>query len=230
MHTICLLGPLQVELPSPSSMSVQDLPRILVGNVSGDKDGIMKFIGLDPTTTTPCPGVDEIASAIENMNKHYVNESEMDATARVLVVLTEILRDMPPSVKVKLQPSVANHSVFTEFLIIANEVTQRPLFLIEVKNSSLTTELTGSSPSVAQVLREVHLLMTEVHLDLKVLPFLLTNSLNWSFGLATKVGTKISVTSTFTVNLVDALSPRIKSYMALFHVLQRLILSSNTDS
>ncbi len=121
-----------------------------------------------------------------------LNVTEMDATARILVIVNEILRELPESVHVQLQPSHENHPVFTDFFLFTSRNT--PLLLIEVKELAITTLLTAATQTTAQVLREVHIALDKVPIDVK-LPFVLTNGAHWSFGIANRVGNKINVIS-----------------------------------
>ena len=96
-----------------------------------------------------------------------------------------------------------------------------PLSLIEVKQSALMTRLTLNNLPTAQVLREAHIVLQEVfpQSSLRQLPFVVTNSLAWSFGLAGNVGKKIKVTKCVHVN-VDYAHVNSQDFRLLYHCLK----------
>ena len=71
--------------------------------------------------------------------------------------------------------------------------------LIEVKNPSVYTHLQLKSEEAAQVFREVHILLQENVTT--PFPFVLTNSIIWSFGVAQRVGNRLSILSTYEANI-----------------------------
>ena len=136
---------------------------------------------------------DGVKELLEVAEKRMSNVTEMEATGRILLYVLDAVRLMP--VKIKLQPGLLDHPVFTDFLIFlidSSSGDQIPKCLIEVKKSSLNTNLRLLVPSTAQALREAHIAIT--HYKLSEFPFILTNGMIWSFGLAEASGEKIKVT------------------------------------
>ena len=68
--------------------------------------------------------------------------------------------------------------------------------LIGAKEAKVITDLHLESKETGQIIREVHIIA-----DPDPLSFILTNAKHWSFGLGTKVGNKVSITSTRNVHL-----------------------------
>ena len=71
-----------------------------------------------------------------------------------------------------------------------------PLLIVEVKNAATATEI-SETDATAQLLREVHILLTEAR-QVTDMAFILTNSKTWRIGRATREGSKIRLTSNFT--------------------------------
>ena len=82
--------------------------------------------------------------------------SEMEAVLCVLFVLEAIKKEL--NVTVSVQPSIEGHSVFTDFLFRLYD-DQKPLCFIEMKRASDYTNITLGTSSVAQALREAHMLL-----------------------------------------------------------------------
>ncbi len=112
----------------------EDVGRILMGNVSRSSDEIDTLV--DPIPTEPSKTTNAIIAAMKFMDERYSNVTEMDATARILVIVNEILRELPESVHVQLQPSHENHP---DFFLFTSRNT--PLLLIEVKKIAINTLL-----------------------------------------------------------------------------------------
>ena len=177
-------------LPSSSNMRVEDLHLILHGGL--------------PTTASDIATAtfENVKELLEVVEKRMSNVTELEATGRILLYVLDAVRLMP--VKIKLQPGLMDHLVFTDFLIFlidSGSDDQIPKCLIEVKKSSLNTDLKLQVPSTAQALREAHIAIT--HYKLSEFPFILTNGNVWSFGLAEASGEKITVTQ-YIHFLVDA--------------------------
>ena len=119
--TLCLFGPLQVGLPSPSQITWPQVNRILIGKVSRNSDDLMKLVGQFPSPQG------EIIAAIKQecmlIDRFYDNTTEMEAMARVLSIINIIFRQVEPKIRVRLQPSITRHSVFTDVLMFINDDT-----------------------------------------------------------------------------------------------------------
>ena len=131
------------------------------------------------------------------MYQNFYNSTEMEASARVLIIVLEIL-DMFPTVKLRLQPKRVGHPSFTAFLLVKDD--EKPLLIIEVKNVSLTALVLEETETTAQVLRELHILLVEEKGSDKI-PFILSNSVVWSFGTATKRGFLIEISDSTHITI-----------------------------
>ena len=131
------------------------------------------------------------------LSSKFKNVTEMEATARVLLLVIEAVNKQ--EVTVQLQPTISGHTTFTDIYILVKDGNKSPLFIIEVKRFDINTTL-GETKETAQVLREAHILLTEVSSMKEELPFILTNSETWSFGLATKKDKRISVSKYFKID------------------------------
>ena len=154
------------------------MDRILV-------DGLPDSISLDPCL--PCV---ELTSAIKEMlrivSRYFLNSSEMDAILRVFVLLALAI-DGQQDVKVSMQHSLTYHKTFTDFYIFV-KAGKIPRFFIEVKKPTENVRLGRPDKPTAQALRKAQILLCECKegYQLEWLPFLLTNSETWSFGVAEK--------------------------------------------
>ena len=120
--------------------------------------------------------------------------SEMEATIRVLSIVLEAVEGLS-DIQIKLQPSLPNYTIFTDFLIYL-ERSESPVLIIEVKKHN-TNALFGDNDSTAQVLREAHIALQDPKCERQRLPFILTNGEIWSLGIAEKVTNKIKVTECY---------------------------------
>ena len=139
--------------------------------------------------------LDAFCQYMELAKKYLSNSTEMEASARVLLLVLNVVHHCD-NVTVNLQPSVHNHPVFTDFCFVT-ESDGSPRLLIEVKRINLYTDTSNKTPMTVQVLGEVHILLTRNAHFSQCMPFVLTNSKVWSFGMAEKVGDKIRVTNHF---------------------------------
>lgn len=105
----------------------------------------------------------------------------MDACVRIVFLLYFIATESEHTIEVQTQPSIEGHACFTDFLILVKR-SDVVVFLVQVKKSSINTSLHLKSKETAQVLREAHILLQKMPLG-QNLPFILTNGMNWSFGL-----------------------------------------------
>ena len=82
------------------------------------------------------------------------------------------------------------HSTFTDFyFVITRDGEGVPLAFIEVKNTSIAVDFGSQLKPVAQAIREAHIVCETIsnQQDIQV-PFILTNTTFWSFGLAKRAG------------------------------------------
>ena len=137
-------------------------------------------------------------AVMKKVEKYVFTQSEMEAVVRVFQILIEAIGDGDDNILVKLQPSVAGHS-FTDCFIVSRE--DHPLAFIQVKQSADSAHILSPGSSSAQTLREAHILLCESS-KVSEIPFVLTNSKHWSFGLAEKHGNMIKVAETFQLNVI----------------------------
>ena len=111
----------------------------------------------------------------------------LDAAQRIFAVLCSAIYFIEQSspthaYKISCQPSVAGHSVFTDYLMLVSN--GKHISLIEAKQQDVTCNLQNkSSQPIMQVLREVQILF-QSDPTIKSIAFGITNSLDWSFGIA----------------------------------------------
>ncbi len=122
------------------------------------------------------------------------NSTEAEAVLRVFLILWHVVNKLPDDQRTKIQitcqPTLNGHSCSTDFLITVNN-GHKLLLLMDVKKTSVATDLRFTTNEVAQVLRQVQISFEDT--TNPQLPFVLTNSVHWSFGIAEKEGTKIKV-------------------------------------
>ena len=121
----------------------------------------------------------ETKALIRHLNSQVQNRTEMETMARVLILMLEVVNRIP-SVKIKMQPSEQGHSTFTNFYLHVQTDDRVPLLIIEVKNAATAAEISDTD-ATAQILREVHILLTEVR-QVTDISFILTNSKTWRIG------------------------------------------------
>ncbi len=158
--------------------------------------------GSIPAGDCPTGGAGLVVTPSLNADLSFFNTTiqhctEMEATVRVFSFVKDAIQQSKnPLLKLRLQPSLVDYADFA----IVTEIGE-PQSLIEVKNRSINTSLAVETRSTAQVLREVHILLT-VYPQLRTLPFALTNADIWSFGLAERTeGNKFRVTKHFLLFL-----------------------------
>ena len=169
-------------LPSPSNMQVSDITRILYGSMSNNK--------LDRVRIEKVTSKENIQELMVKVNEIFLNTTEMDATIRVAMCIIDAAWDIP-NLRVKLQPSLFSHSVFTDVIFFFHGLENQLNGFIEIKKSDIYTNLSLQTKATAQTLREAHILLMEKGMDTVV--FGLTNSIVWSFAKATKYGVQIKV-------------------------------------
>ena len=171
-------------LPSPSSMTIKDIKKIAI-----EYEQTKLFY--------PNTSIDEDTCLhLKTQSTCVLNITEADTMARVVFLISSAVCGMS-NVQIQLQPSIADHKTFTDVYVLDND--DKPLCFMEVKRQDKYTDLMGTSDVKAQALREAHILLCECNYNLQQIPFVLTNSLVWSFGLAEKVGNKIKLTKVMNI-------------------------------
>ena len=141
----CLKG---AHIPTPSEMKWSDVPRILEGLIpkrGREESGVNE---------NKCSLPDELLSFFNDEN--FRNVTEMEAVIRVAAVVLCAVKGLKVSVQV--QPSIAKHLTFTDFLFVVTGENKYRAF-IEVKKTAEYTSLRLELPSTAQALREAHILL-----------------------------------------------------------------------
>lgn len=166
-------------VPSPSAMKWSDVPAILHGKLPSHETPLV-----EPPDVTSDLFTDAILESIIRILAMKVRRlSEMEVVVRVFWMVLIAVSDKS-DIRVELQPTVKDHATITDFLIwITNRVGE--VRFIEVNRTDISVDLTSETDSTAQTLREAHVLLCS-HADVIALPFVLTNGLSWSFGLAAK--------------------------------------------
>ena len=183
-------------------MTWNDAIKILHSSDIGDETELMKEL-----SQVENQDVIKVESVFREIDKMFANVTEMDASIRVVMVLVTVFQMIPEErrkkLKIKCQPSVGGHSVFTDFLIIISEQgdprnSEKLKLLIEVKKGAVNTSLFQTSSETAQVIREVHIALKQNGVC-EPFPFIITNAATWSFGLAERINTKVSIISRMDV-------------------------------
>ena len=121
--------------------------------------------------------------------------SEADASQRVLEVLHSLFRNCKKEFLVLCQLSVKDHPTFTLIKITDGE---GKCIIVEVI-FFVTCNLNYPTDEVAQVLRQAQIVIEDTKLNDVI--FVLTNSLDWSFGMVKKKEDKIEVAWTTYINI-----------------------------
>ncbi len=125
---------------------------------------------------------DHTVHSLRCLQDSFRNTSEMEAVLRVAIIVIDAVAET--GTRILLQPC---HSTFTDFyFVITKEGEEVPLAFIEVKNTSIAVDLGTEIKAVAQAIREAHIVCET--LSNRQVPFILTNSRMWSFGLAKRDG------------------------------------------
>ena len=74
---------------------------------------------------------------------------------------------------------------------------QTPKLVIKVKRTSIYTNIHLETKEAAQMFREVHIVTEKKN----TIPFLLTNSIIWHFGVAQRVNVKVAIISSLELNV-----------------------------
>ena len=182
-------------LPTPSNMEWKDVKRCVLEGVIPP---IKQFSGGEKALEN------YTNESLKILNENFRNETEMEAVIRVAVIVLDAVKGT--KLTVQLQPSVKHHTTFTDFYFIVTENEDDiPKAFIKVKNVSVSVAMLETKP-VAQALREAQIIISEIiPSSMEILPssiiqvpFILTNSIDWSFGLVNRAsGGKISIVEHF---------------------------------
>ena len=193
-------------IPPPSQMTWQHVPRILADEIPSSSD--LGNIG-------ETPAIEAVQTVRAKLDNLFRNVTEMEATIRVSMYVIEASWNIA-GVEIQMQPSVAKHSTFTEVLFVLKR-EKKVMGFIEMKKAEVTTNLETTSRETAQVIREAHILTIEQ--GCQRVPFAITNSSLWSFGLAEKANTRVKIVETYTL-----LSNSEKEQRQIVTILKSIIL------
>ena len=202
----------QEGIPSPFNMKWDDVEHVLSGNISCSPNGLNDNL---PDITKE--EETHLKSQYTFADSVITKFSEADASCRVITLLLALFRFLSHS-KIKCQPTISHHQTFTDYLINISNGTK--CVIIEVKRIGIQCSLRQETDEVAQVLREAHILLMEQK-HLSSLLFVLTNSVQWSFGVAERSGEKISVISSVHYDL-DAVDADVST---VYKVLKKYLIS-----
>ena len=105
------------------------------------------------------------------------NITELDATIRVYTYVKNAMEKIEGQpVKLSFQSSLEHHAVFTD-LAFCTQQDGKFMSLIEVKKNAIAPSLILPTPATAQILGEVHILLSTFP-ALKKLPFIFATSQN----------------------------------------------------
>lgn len=183
----------QQGLPTPSTMKWLDVPRILT------PQEVPPYTDVTASELFECTEAELKSFKIlfNDADKAVGKHSEADASCRVFVVLLCLFQSSQTPLSIACQPTLRTHP---DYLITVNNGNKKYV-IIEVKKFDTTCDITLPYDATAQILREAHIMLTNRDVDISELVFILTNSIDWSFGTAKKVGDKIRVESTHHYNL-----------------------------
>lgn len=176
-------------IPPPSQITWQEVPRILSGVIPSPTD--LSNIG-------EIPAIEAVKTVRAKIGCLVRNVTEMEATVRVLMYVIEASWDIADvQIQIQMQPSVTKHSTFTDFLFVVKiRRDEKVMGFIEIKKISVSTDLTTTTKVTAQAIREAHILTLEK--ECQSVPFAITNSSMWSFGLAKKANTRVEIVKIYT--------------------------------
>ena len=187
------------ELPTPSSIQWKDVEKIIINENLQDIP-LLSLEGTETTTEQETTCIKNITEHVVIINKMFLcNASEMDACHKVFFTFLPIL-NMCENIKISSQPTVKNHSVFTDYMFhFTHNGNKKPFLIVEVKRQDISCHI-GPTKAFAQMLREVHILSEPLSPGAS-LPFILTNSFIWAMGFCTvKKNRKLHITSGVTIN------------------------------
>ena len=107
----------------------------------------------------------ELHASLSKFQDHCVrNSTEAEAVLRAFVIIWHVVCKLPDDqrkrINISCQPSINGHSCFTDFLITVTN-GHNLLLIVEVKKTSVATDLSFKTDEVAQVLREVQISFAE---------------------------------------------------------------------
>ena len=150
---------------------------------------------------TPTVGEDIDESTFRYLDKliNFRNTTEAEAMIRVIGFVSHAAFGID-DVKIQLQASIQGHPTFTDNLVVSKK--KRPCCFMEVKKYTVYPGLAKDSNGAAQALREAHILLCESRdYEIEEIPFVLTNSCVWTFGLAKRKMLKIELKKVMTINI-----------------------------
>ena len=181
-------------LPTPSAMTWADVHRILEGELPPPSKTLP---ALEDYNTVDDATLNLFITVLE---KNFRKTTEMEAVMCVGVIVLFAVKGL--DIEIQLQPCLENHPTFTDFLFVMRGSAGKIRGFIEVKNASLATDLGSQTTATAQTLREAQIALSKS--DKVALPFILTNSHNWSIGVAEKRSEdKVAITSIHSFLLVQ---------------------------
>jgi hypothetical protein len=166
-------------LPPPTATSASDIGSILAGKIPS------------PTMLYHVPLYkisDSTKAHLQVLSDRFGHTTESEVLIRVVAYVAEVVQSL--DVTVNLDASIQFHPRFTDLFVIW--CNNQPVTLVEVKRTKFNTVLREESDETAQVLREVQIVLLS-YPKVTALPFVLTNSLTWSFGYAMRKGSRIVV-------------------------------------
>ena len=180
-------------LPSPSAMTVDKIDLILVDEISESDSEFSQYISNEENKD-----LNELCTVVKS---NFSHTTEADSSVRVIAVLFCLFKELADKkVLCKSQPTVIDHPIFTDFLIVLSSSTK--IALIEVKKPELTCNFRVKTKAVAQALRKAHIMLMD-RKDVESLILILTNAIDWSFAFVKRQGEKIVVTSTLHYNIAS---------------------------
>ena len=114
-------------LPPPSAMKWKDAQHLLATPLS---------YAITMVTSTYQVALDTVSERTKTnlqILSHVYNTTEMEASARVLIIILEVLQHYP-ALRVALQPKTADHPCLTDFLFLLvneSECDETPVLVIE---------------------------------------------------------------------------------------------------
>ena len=150
---------------------------------------------------TPTVGEDIDESIFHYLDKLIIfrNSTEAEAMIRVIGFVSHAAFGID-DVQIQLQASIQGHPIFKDIFVVFKK--KRPCCFMEVKKSTVYPKLTNDSDETAQALREAHILLCESRdYEIEEIPFVLTNSYVWKFGLAKRKMLKIELKKVMTISI-----------------------------
>ena len=137
-------------LPPPSAMKWKDAQHLLATPLSYPITMVTNRDQVTPDT------ISERIKANLQILSHVYNTTEMELSARVLIIILEVLQHYP-TLRVVLQPKAADHPCFTDFIFLLvnkSKCDETPVLVTEVKKFGLMTTMAPKDEITAQVIHE----------------------------------------------------------------------------